>query len=216
MRAVAAKAGQHRTSTGATVLVSAAPSQVRLSSGAPLPDGELALYYLLEDSSPKPTSPTSPLLQSAKTNRTQLATKQSSQQRGLACVQQKEKELPGSPGPGPIENYEIQPKQEQDANKENLRMGLHIPRFNMIEARQSDCPSSEISIFCHVPDMTCVLQRALVLAVMGKLTKEAYKFVVRDATSSVNPALSSELTSCFFAGIRPGELDYSSAECKQR
>lgn len=193
MRAVAAKADQHRSSTGATDLVSNAPTQVRLSSGAPRPDGELALYHLLEDSSPRPTSPTSPLLRSAKTNRSQLAVKQSPQQQGLACVQRKHKELSGSPGTK--RNYEIQPKQEQDANKENLLMEVHImiPRFNMIEARQTDCPSSELSLSCQVPDMsqTSILQRALVLAVLGKLTREAYKFMVRDTTSRTSSAQSS-------------------------
>ena len=136
LRAVAAKADQHRASTGATDIVSDVPSQVRLSSGAPLPDGELALYHLLEGS-PKPTLSASPLLQSAKNNRARLTVKQSPQQRGLACVQQV---LSGSPGP--IRFCEIQPKQEQNAYKENLLMGVHIPRFNMIEASETACPGS--------------------------------------------------------------------------
>ncbi|DBA81097.1 TPA: hypothetical protein ACH3X2_007070 [Trebouxia sp. C0005] len=43
----------------------------------------------------------------------------------------------------------------QHADKENLLMGVHVPRFNMIE-------------------------RAMVLALNGKLTKEAYKYKVSD------------------------------------
>ena len=139
LRPVAAKVIQHRASTGATDLVSNAPTQVRLSSGAPLPHGDLALYHLLESSSPEPTSFASPLLQSARINRTQLAVKPSPQQRGSACVQNENTELSG-----PIENYKTQliGKQEQHTNKENLLMGVQVPRFNMIEARQTTCPRS--------------------------------------------------------------------------
>ena len=146
---VAAKATQNRASTGATDLVSSAPTLVRLSSGAPLPDGDLALYHLLEVSSPKPTSSASPLLQSTRNNRTQLAVKQSPQEQGLACVQHKKTELSG-----PMEECKIQPKQEQDADKENLLIEGHLSRFNMIEARQTTCLSSGFSLSRHVPDIT--------------------------------------------------------------
>lgn len=132
MRGVAANDGPHRASTGGTDLVCNVPPQVRLSSGVPLPDGDLTLYHSLEVSSAKLTSPASPLLQSAKANKTDLEVNQSPV---LACVQRKNTQLGGSPGPTGQQDFCPSRKREACPDKENLLMGVHIPRFNMIEAR---------------------------------------------------------------------------------
>lgn len=134
LRAVAVKDGPHRASTGATDLVANVPPQVRLSSGAPFPDGDLALYHSLEIFSAKPTSPASPLLLSAKTNRTQLEVKQSP---ALACVLHEDRKFGGTPGPTGQHDFHPSGKQEAYPDKENLLMGVHIPRFNTIEARHT-------------------------------------------------------------------------------
>lgn len=147
LRAVAVKDGAHRASTGATDLVANLPSQVRLSTGVPLPAGDLALYHSLEVFSAKPTSPASPLLQSAKTNRTQLEVKQSP---ALACVLHENRKLGGSPGPTGQHDFHPSGKQEAYPDKENMLMGVDIPRFNMIEARHTFSRSSAL----HVSDVT--------------------------------------------------------------
>lgn len=145
--------GQHRASTGATEYVQ--PQVRSLTTDVPLPDGDTAFYHLLDRPTPKATPSASPLLQVKKPDRTQLTVKQSAEQ-ALAGAQPKQRELPGACGP--TANCKRQSSQEQNADKENLLMGLHIPRFNIIES-------------------------AFVLAVKAKLTSEAYKFMVSDLVS---------------------------------
>ncbi|KAL3137444.1 hypothetical protein ABBQ32_006964 [Trebouxia sp. C0010 RCD-2024] len=135
------KHGQHRASTGATDYV---PPQVRLSIGAPvaLPDSDTAFYYLLEHRTPKRAPSASPLLPLDKPGKTQLTIKQGKQQQALAGTQHKDGGLPDAHGP--TTNDKSQSAKEQNANKENLLMGLHIPRFNIIEARHKSCSELEL------------------------------------------------------------------------
>ena len=167
------------------------PSQVRLSTGAGLPDGDIALYHLLGSPSPKPTSSVGLLLQSdcAKCDRPQLTVKQNPQQQALALVQNTDRGVSGSPGP--TASYDRQAKQEQSADKENMLMGLCIPRFNIIEASQ--ITRSELGCLVRIPSVPPILQRALVLAVKGKLTKQAYKFLVRGPSPSLTALLSAQV-----------------------
>lgn len=102
-----------------------------------LPDSDTAFYYLLENPIPKPTPPASPFLQLDKPDKTQLTVKQSKQQQALAGTQHKDRGLPDICGP--TANYKSHSTQEKTADKENLLMGLHIPRFNIIEARHKSC-----------------------------------------------------------------------------
>ena len=150
------------------------PSQVRLSAGAPLPDSDTAFYYLLENPTAKPALSASPLLQAEKPDKSQLTVKQSKQQ-ALAGIQHKDSGLPDTRGP--TANCKSQSTQGDKADKENFLMGLHIPRFNTIEARHRHFPAWSVLKHWSLT-ATSLMQRAFVLAVKAKLTREAYKFMV--------------------------------------
>ena len=133
----AAQVGQHRASTAATGVVIEVPSQVRLSTGEPLGDSSLALYQELGNSASKSKVPASPFHQAANLATQPLEISKILQHKTsseLVDLRQ-DRGLAAETGPAlSTPNTLFQPKNQQTTEKENLIMGLRIPRFNIIEA----------------------------------------------------------------------------------
>lgn len=196
------------------------PPRVRLSTGAPLGDCDLTLYQVLGNSNPQCTEGSLSLeLEAANLDRRQLSVAQGSDHKLSKTVDHQGRDLSAEPPQlANCQNSSLQANKQQNADKENLLMHLRIPRFNIIEASSNICQSALVT------NTQCahLMQRALALAVEGKLTKEAYKFKVQHLNSAgswlfgdtfTRQVAHAKNTLCL-AGIRSGQLDLNSADCK--
>ncbi len=143
----------------------AAPPQLRLSTGTGLRNSNSGSQHLHE----------SPLVEATDTVIAPLSARNSPAPRITAfAIKREDRTQPDSllsPGCDTLPKATL----NTHADKENQLMGLCVSRFNMLEV----CLCVDTCLLLSRQGLTrLTLQRALVLALDGKLNKEAYKFKV--------------------------------------